>query len=163
MVDVKPKKGKWSKKGIPHKGWVCFDVEDLNEPSKVCEMCESQKIRYVHYMEHDDFEDTLGVGCICAGHMEENYERAEAREKKLKTAARHRANWQKRGWKTSAKGNDYKNTDGFNIVIFFKNNKWSYVIKIIKTDESKFSPRKYATEGEAKLAAFDSINFLKSK
>ncbi|MBT5260959.1 MAG: hypothetical protein HOL84_08870 [Nitrospina sp.] len=161
MADIKPKQGKWSKKGVPHKGWVCFDVEDLKEPSQVCEMCESQKIRYVHYMEHDDFEDTLGVGCICAGHMEENYERAEAREKKLKTAARHRTNWSKGGWKTSAKGNDYKNVDGFNIVIFFKNNKWSYVIKFINTDESKFSPRKYETEGEAKLAAFDSINFLK--
>jgi hypothetical protein len=38
----------------------------------VCEMCESQTIRYVQHMEHPDYPDVLKVGCICAGHMEEN-------------------------------------------------------------------------------------------
>jgi hypothetical protein len=159
MAVIKPNKGKWSKKGVPHKGWVCVDVEDLKEPSQICEMCESQTIRFVHYMKHDDFEDGLGVGRTCAEHMEENYERAEAREKKLKTAARHRTNWSQRGWKTSAKGNDYKNIDGFNIVILFKNNKWSYVIKVNNNDKGKFSPHKYETVEDAKLAAYDSFDF----
>ncbi len=44
-------------------------------------------------MEHHDYEETLGVGCICAGHMEENYEKAKAREHKLKTEAQQRTNW----------------------------------------------------------------------
>jgi hypothetical protein len=48
---VVQKRGKWSQPGVPHKGWVCVDIEDLGEPSLTCEMCESQNIRYVHYME----------------------------------------------------------------------------------------------------------------
>lgn len=44
------KHGKWSQKNIPHKDWTCIDIEDTGELSTTCEMCESQSIRYVHYM-----------------------------------------------------------------------------------------------------------------
>lgn len=27
------KRGKWSKAGVPHKGWHCVDIEDLGEPA----------------------------------------------------------------------------------------------------------------------------------
>ena len=47
--------GKWSRVGVPHKGWTCVNVEDLGEPEAVCEMCEIQQIRYVHWMEHQTF------------------------------------------------------------------------------------------------------------
>jgi hypothetical protein len=30
---VAAKRGKWSAAGVPHKGWVCVDIEDLGEPS----------------------------------------------------------------------------------------------------------------------------------
>ena len=49
--------GKWSEQGVPHKGWRCIDVEDLGEFDSVCEMCDTQEIRYVHYMQHSDYED----------------------------------------------------------------------------------------------------------
>jgi hypothetical protein len=58
--------GKWSKSGIPHKGWGCVSVEDLDTSDAVCEMCEHQEIRYVHHMQHPDYPDVLGVGCVCA-------------------------------------------------------------------------------------------------
>ncbi len=120
MNTAKPKHGKWSKEGVPHKGWVCFDIEDLGDPLQTCEMCEVQTIRYVHYMEHSDYDENLEVGCVCAGHMEEDYEQAKAREQKLKNAVQRRKNWLKRKWKISDKGNDYININSLNIVIFNK-------------------------------------------
>jgi len=29
-------------------------------------MCETQQIRYVHYMHHPDYAGLLGVGSVCA-------------------------------------------------------------------------------------------------
>jgi hypothetical protein len=63
--------GKWRRPGVPHKGWQCIDIEDLEEPCHVCEMCEVQIVRYVHTMFHPDY-GTLEVGCICAGYMEQD-------------------------------------------------------------------------------------------
>jgi hypothetical protein len=34
--------GKWALPGVPHKGWTCASIDDLGEPSHVCEMCEVQ-------------------------------------------------------------------------------------------------------------------------
>jgi hypothetical protein len=40
--------GKWSEPGVPHRGWNCIDIHDVGEPSHLCEMCESQMVRYIH-------------------------------------------------------------------------------------------------------------------
>jgi hypothetical protein len=85
--------GKWSQPGVPHKGWTCVDIEDLGEPSAVCEMCETQEIRYVHHMEHPNYVGSLGCGCICAGRMEEDYEGARRREQAFRNAAGRRQRW----------------------------------------------------------------------
>ena len=84
--------GKWKMPGVPHKGWSCTGYEDLGEPSATCEMCEVSEIRYVHYMSHPNYHATLACGCICAGHLEEDYEGAVAREKVLKSQAGRRKN-----------------------------------------------------------------------
>ena len=68
-------------------------MEDLCEPSQICEMCEVQEIRYVHFMEHKDFPETLSVGCICAEHLEQDYLSAKRREMDLKNVSRQRTNW----------------------------------------------------------------------
>jgi hypothetical protein len=60
--------GKWATKGVPHKGWTCVGVQDFEEPSFICEMCETMEIRYAHEMVHPDYDGPLFVGCICAGH-----------------------------------------------------------------------------------------------
>lgn len=39
--DLHTQRGKWSEATVPHKGWSCVGVDDLEEPSQVCEMCES--------------------------------------------------------------------------------------------------------------------------
>ena len=90
--------GKWSIPGVPHKGWTCTSVEDLGAPDEVCEMCETQDIRYVHHMEHPNYPETLVVGCVCAEHMENDYEGPRRREKALRNAAQRKRRWLSRKW-----------------------------------------------------------------
>jgi len=153
--------GKWSQTGVPHKGWVCNGIDDLGAPDATCEMCEVQPIRYVHYMAHLDYPDELAVGCVCAGHMEQDYAAARDRERVLRNAARRRLNWLSRKRKVSRNGNPYLDTDGFNIVVFPKGQSWSARIVEKATDETHFARRQYETEDKAKLGAFDAMNFLK--
>ena len=57
-------------------------------------------------MYHPDFR-SLGVGCICAGKMEGNIERAKKREQDFKSKELRKANFKDRQWKTSKKSNSY--------------------------------------------------------
>lgn len=155
--------GKWSQAGVPHKGWSCTGIDDLGSPDAVCEMCEVQPIRYVHYMEHPDYPEELRVGCVCAGHMQEDYEAARMRERGIKNAARRRGNWLNRKWRTSIKGNPYLNTDGFSIVLYQEGDVWSGVITNTTTSKKYYARRRYRTLDRAKLAAFDGMLFLKQQ
>ena len=110
--------GKWSQHGVPHRGWSCIGTEDLGEPLQTCMMCEHAEIRYVHVMEHPEYPETLEVGCVCAERMEHDYVNPRRRERELASEARRRHSWPKRRWRTSAKGNLYLNTDGFNLTVF---------------------------------------------
>jgi len=40
----------WDQPGIPHKGWYCNDVIDLEVPRERCQMCGREDLRYVHIM-----------------------------------------------------------------------------------------------------------------
>jgi hypothetical protein len=80
--------GKWKQRGVPHRGWACVDVQDLGAPMVVCEMCEIVSIRYVHVMEHEDYDGQLGVGCVCAQHMEEDRIGPKRRERLLINAVK---------------------------------------------------------------------------
>ena len=156
--------GKWSRPGVPHRGWACVDVEDLGALDAVCDMCETQAIRYVHWMEHADFPDVLGVGCICAEHMANDYATPRKREQGLRNAAQRKRRWLDRSWKISSRGNPYLNTDGMNIVVYKMNdNMWGARIKDRTSSESIIFRRKYTSEDAAKLAAFDAMIFLKQK
>ena len=100
--------GKWTDPGVPHRGWICVDMEDSGGVFNTCEMCEVQEIRFLHTMEHASYPGRLVCGCICAGHMEEDYAAARKREKVLVNRARRRLNWPDRaGWRVSARGNPY--------------------------------------------------------
>ena len=158
-------KGKWSKAGVPHKVWSCIGIEDLEEPAQYCEMCESVEIRYVHYMEHPDYPETLGVGCICAEHMEDDYVNPRLREKKLHTKARRRKTWAKRQWRTSVQGNSYLNTEGFNITVFTtrdrKGQYWGMRVTNRNNNASQFGHRRHPTEESAKKSALDALLWAK--
>lgn len=158
---VKNKRGKWSEASIPHKGWVCVDVEDSMDLSSTCEMCESQRIRFIHYMEHEDYPHTLAVGCICAGYMEEDLIAARKRDDFMKSRMAKKKRWLSRKWKISRKGNEYVKTDGYIISIFQKNNIWKACVSK-QDDESftKFSKRGFKTADKAKISSFDFITKL---
>jgi hypothetical protein len=40
--------GRWAQAGVPHKGWHCIDIEELNEQDHIC----ARQVRFVHVMEH---------------------------------------------------------------------------------------------------------------
>jgi len=155
--------GKWSQVGVPQKGWSCVGIEDLGEPSARCEMCEVKEIRYVHLMEHANYPEVLGCGCVCSGKMEDDYSGARKREADVKNAARRRSRWLARKWKRSQLGNHYVKTDGFHIVVFEKSGAWSGTITKLSNDEVTQARRRYSTQDQAKLAAFDGMIWLKGR
>ena len=147
-------RGKWSQQGVPHKGWQFSHLIDLGDLVRTCEMCETRSIRYVHYMEHPDYDDVLRVGSACAGKMEEDYEAAKERDKNAKSKASRQRDWMNAPWKESQKGNSYINRKGYNIVLYQKSGCWAYIISERKGDQS-WPGSDFATKDAAKLAAFN--------
>ena len=97
----------WKRDDVPHDGWTCVDVIDLGEPSGVCRMCGRQIIRYVHVMRHPDYPRTIGAGCVCAGRMEGDPERAKAREAAFKNRLARRETFLALKPRLSRGGNRY--------------------------------------------------------
>ena len=117
-------------------------------------MCETQSIRYVHYLTHPNYPHVLGVGSVCAEHTEEDYTAAQEREKTARSLADRRARWMKAEWRTSRKGNPYINRHGFNIVLYRAPDGWAYTITERESERSWLGSG-YAGVDEAKLAAFE--------
>jgi hypothetical protein len=160
---VKKNFGKWSQKDVPHKGWICIDIEDFDEPTSLCEMCESKYVRYVHYMKHPNYKDILGVGCVCAGNMEENICHAKKRDDFMKSRSNKRKKWiNHRSWKISKNGNPFIKADGYIVVMVDHNSYWNASIKKEKTkiDKWEWLPRRFDSINTAKLAAFDYVTKL---
>lgn len=156
-------RGKWSIAGVPHKGWQCVDIEDLGEPQAECEMCESQTIRYVHYMQHPNYPRILEVGCVCAGHMEGDIAAARTREASMKSRTGKRKRWITRRWRISAKGNPWIRADGFRVTVYRRGTGWAVTVSSEDNNFVKYGGRIYETKDQAKLAAFDQITRLLAK
>ena len=75
----------WNDPDFPKTGWTCTGVTDFRAPNSVCEMCGYQIIRYVHHMYHLKSGHSLGCGCICAGKLEGDINKARRREADFKT------------------------------------------------------------------------------
>ena len=150
-------RGKWSVAGVPHKGWKCVDLEDQGKATAICEMCEAQSIRYVHVMEHPEYKDVLRVGCICAGHMEQDPAAARAREARATSEAARRVRWLSRSWRVSAKGNRYVTARGYRTTVYPARGGWKFTVAAVEETNVVRSHRSFATSDEAKLAAFDQI------
>ena len=107
--------GKWAEAGVPHRGWSCLGVDDVEDALELCQMCEAREVRFVHVMENPRYPNVLRVGKVCAGHMEGDVDGALLREREFKNIAARRANWVTRTWRTSAQGNSYVRADGFHV------------------------------------------------
>jgi hypothetical protein len=149
-------RGKWSVPTVPHAGWVCVDVEVVEDPMPTCEMCESQSIRFVHLMEHPN-HPPLRVGCVCAGHMEGDVARAQARDAAMKSRSSKRARWVNRQWRTSKKGHPWIKADGFVVTVFHQGPVWTASVKRDGDDAPTFIRRPRQEMHAAMLAAFDYI------
>jgi hypothetical protein len=155
-------RGKWSKPGVPHRGWQCVDIERLDELA-ICEMCESAQIRYAHHMRHSDYPLELIVGCLCAGHMEENYAAPRGREAELRKTIAARSKWLSRKWRTSQPGNSFlKTRDGFHIVLWQnRDGTWSGKVSDRRFEREIGSKRRYESEPAVKIAALAAVQILK--
>lgn len=108
----------WDQPGVPHSGWECTGVDDLGVPDWTCEMCGYPEVRYVHFMEHDEYPAMLGVGCVCAGKMETFPLEAKRRDRQMRNRARRKESWLHRDWRISRQDNFFLNIEGYNIVVF---------------------------------------------
>jgi hypothetical protein len=154
---VSGRHGKWGVAGVPHKGWECIDIIDLGEPSQQCEMCDTSMVRYVHRMEHPRYDETLDVGCVCAGHMEGDLAASRERESSMKSRAGKRKRWLTRTWRTSATGKAYVLADGYRVTAYAKGGHWGVTIAGRTTKFVRHSEKPYKTIDDAKLAGFDFI------
>ena len=96
--------------GFPHKGWTALGVEDLGEPSAICEACGQEEIRYVHSLHHPVEELDIKVGCVCACHLTEDPVGPRRQEAAVKQRTRTKRRQRDRAikaavWRCSPKGN----------------------------------------------------------
>src|SRR4051794_10583946 len=108
----------WKIPGMPHRGWECIHVVDLNPdelPAEevdyaTCEACGQHPIRFVHTIVHDAWPCGLDVGRVCVEHLTGDYVNPRLREGELKRKAAARRGWAKKPWRTSANGNTWMKT-----------------------------------------------------
>lgn len=142
----------WERPDVPKTGWVCTGVTDLGSPSGVCEMCGHQIIRYVHHMSHPQYGQ-LNVGCVCAGKMEGDAERARKREQDFKNKQARLDSFMNRKWKVSRSSNSYLKIRDHLIVLYFSKryNNWKYSL------DNVFAPESFRTREECMRAAFEAL------
>ena len=138
----------WNQHGVPHKGWTCIGIDDVGDgidaderPDyfEVCEMCGQEGVRYLHIMEHPDYNDHLRVGYRCAEKMEDDYINPLRREKDMKNRMNRKKSFMRQEWRLNRNGNFVLRYKGYNItimksrykngefgVIFANDGVWSY-------------------------------------
>lgn len=160
---------------MPHKGWVCLDVEDLGDRRDVCEMCEAVLIRFVHFMQHPEYPEMLRCGCICAGNMEQDLEAAQGREK----LAKRRAMWlTRKGWYRTLHIDRYPdgqwftddwylNADGYRIDVYRQPGTqatgWGFSITHRESGKVVHARQVYPDKEAAQLKTLDALMWVKDR
>ena len=159
------KLGKWGTKGFPTKGWTCDHVEELDRgETRECEACEQAQVHFVHYMSHSDWPNYLLVGCVCAGHLEEDYSAPRRREQAVRNLAKRRQNFPTlKAWRMSRNGNQWIDRDGYRVVVFEKGGVWRGLVENTRTGRKVFAQRTYDSERAVKLGAFDAIRYMEAR
>ncbi|MGV8814714.1 MAG: hypothetical protein ACOH2D_11460 [Gelidibacter sp.] len=155
----------WNIPGVPHKGWVLDYVHDIREDGQsqdettyeTCMMCNNERIRYVHVLNHKDFGDEFRVGCVCAERMTNDYVNPKKQEQRLRNNSQRRINWLKKEWKISKNGNLYLKKSDHHIVIY--KDKKTQKFKCIIGD--LFGNKQFENLEHAKIAVFNGIEYLK--
>lgn len=146
----------WNNPDFPMTGWICTGVTDLGSPSGICQMCGFQIIRYVHHMYHSGTGMQLDCGCICAGKLEGDIDKARKREAAFKNKEQRKINFTKKKWKGSSRGNEYLKIKNHLIVLFhfWDSDKWNFSI------DNEFNKKAYKTRQECIEAIFNALDDL---
>lgn len=88
----------------PLVGWNCEEVIDTGDAYETCELCGCPSVRYIHVMHHDDYVESVKVGCICAGIMEGDVMASQERERKIKNRANRKKTFNNKTWTDTRKG-----------------------------------------------------------
>lgn len=145
--------------GVPHKGWDLHDVVDARDERGLeygdydsCQFCGQDQIRWVHILQHSDYQDLIEVGCDCAEKLTEDYVNPKRRENELRNRSSRRGRFPEKGWKTSSKGNPYISHNG-KLAVVFGTPSGKFKISIDKQIHSKA----FNTMDEAKMGVFDIV------
>lgn len=146
----------WEDPTFPKSDWICTGITDLGAPKGICQMCGYQIIRYVHHMYHMESGKQLDCGCVCAGKLEGDINKARKREAAFKNKLQRKINFTKKKWKRSSKGHEYLKIKNHLIVIFhFKDsNKWKFSI------DNQFYKSTYNSRNECIEGIFNALEEL---
>jgi hypothetical protein len=152
----------------PTNDWNHVEILDaaVAEPSghSRCEFC-GQRIRWMHILEHDEYDRTMRAGCCCAEKYCNDYDAAGA-EKAMKARAGRRrtfANlerWRPSRYNAENRVRKHRCVDGtkLRVTIFRAERGYRLSFAEVGSDERPhFPPDTFATQQEAALAAFDLI------
>lgn len=156
--------GRWRDKETPKNGWFCHHIEDLGEDHDyqgftadymvTCEMCLAAKIRFVHYMRHPHISETLKVGHVCAGKMENDAPQAKKRDVALRNRSARMHKWLTATWAQTKKGDDKRDKGDYAFVIHKEKNSWRFSVRLKSYGIFFKTPNKYLTSKAAKKASF---------
>jgi len=144
----------WKRDDVPHEGWVCEAIYDLGEPVGICRMCGHQIIRYVHVMRHPAYPRRIGAGCVCAGRMEGDAERARQRENAFKNRQSRLETFLRLPLKRSKNGNEYVKYKNEIITILRDKYKEGYYKSVFRNTYSM----PFSSKEAALTDAFDKID-----
>jgi hypothetical protein len=129
---------------MPRKGWEYVGIEDHLSPVFTCEMCGNDAVRFEHVLRHAEVDHAVGVGCVCAGHMLEDYERPRRRENDLKARLRAVEAFTSREWRRGRRGGFWKEFRGKGFVVLAWKAGDGYAGKVVDRTrgvEKKVRPR----------------------
>ncbi len=144
----------WKRDDVPHEGWTCEAIYDLGEPAGICRMCGHQIIRYVHVMSHPEYPRKIGAGCVCAGRMEGDVERARERENAFKNRQARLETFLRIPLKRSRNGNEYIKYKNEIITILRDKYKEGYYKSVYKNTYSM----PFSSKEAALVDVFDKID-----
>ena len=144
----------WKRSDVPHEGWTCEAIYDLGEPVGICRMCGHQIIRYVHVMRHPAYPRAIGAGCVCAGRMEGDAERARQRENAFKNRQSRLETFLRTPLKRSRNGNEYIKYKGEIITILRDKYKEGYYKSVYQNTYSM----PFSSKEAALTDVFDKID-----
>lgn len=84
--------------GAPLDGWFCEDVITKPVAEFTCELCDYDRIKYVHVMVHPQWPDKFNVGCVCDGTMSGNMLAAQERDDAAKRRDSRKRAFMKKQW-----------------------------------------------------------------